>query len=207
MGAGRTGARSAPVRCPIVLSPGRYDLAAPDGSWLGAVVLHPHPSYGGDRHNIVVQVLFDSLPAHGVTAMRFDFDSDDIAAGGRDTVAAIDLLPAAIASRVVVVGYSFGALVAAQVVDERVAGWTLVAPPFGLAAEGPPIGDDQRPKLVLTPEHDQFCPPDAARRATAAWQATEVDSISGADHFLGGATTLVADRVTAWVSRFRPTGP
>ena len=191
-----------------MLSPGRYDLAAPDGSWLGAVVLHPHPSYGGDRRNIVVQALFDTLPAVGVAAVRFDFASDDIGAGAADAVAAIDLLPLDGAGRVVVVGYSFGALVAARVVDERVAGWAFVAPPFGMlpAGDAAPARTDARPKLVLTPEHDQYCPPDAARRETAGWPSIEFESVSGADHFLGGATARVAERVTTWVSRFRPAG-
>jgi alpha/beta superfamily hydrolase len=204
---GREAARLVRVRCPIVLSTGRYDVAAAEEAWLGAVVLHPHPRYGGDRHNIVVQALFDALPAAGVAAVRFDFDSDDIAAGAADAVAAIDLLPAS-GGRVVVVGYSFGALVAGQVIDERVSGWVLVAPPLGMVPGGDAasIGSDERPKLVLTPEHDQFCPPEAARQATVGWPATEAEAVSGADHFLAGATARVAERVIAWVSRFRPAG-
>jgi alpha/beta superfamily hydrolase len=141
--------------------------------------------------------------------VRFDFDSDDIAAGAADAIEAIDLLPAYRGGRVVVVGYSFGALVAGQVIDERVSGWVLVAPPLGMVPSGDAasIGSDKRPKLVLTPEHDQFCPPAAARQATVGWPATEAEAVSGADHFLAGATARVAERVIAWVSRFRPDGP
>jgi alpha/beta superfamily hydrolase len=42
-------------------------------------------------------------------------------------------------------------------------------------------------------EHDQFNPPDAARATTAEWRATDVTSISGADHFLNGRLSHVAE--------------
>jgi len=187
-----------------VLRPDRYDLADPGDAWLGAVLLHPHPSYGGDRHNIVVDALFRTLPGAGVSVVRFDFDSDDIGRGVADSVEAIDLLPAELG--VAVVGYSFGAVVAAQVVHERVSGWVLVAPPFGAMAsgEGAAIASDPRPKLVLAAEHDQFCPPDEARRQVGSWAATELEQVSGGDHFMGGATARVGERVVEFLSRFRP---
>ena len=187
-----------------MLRPDRYDLADPGDTWLGAALLHPHPSYGGDRHNIVVDALFRTLPGAGVAAVRFDFASDDIGRGVTDAVDAIDLLPADVGAAVV--GYSFGAIVAAQVVHERVLGWVLVAPPFGAmtAGEGASIAGDPRPKLVLAAEHDQFCPPDDARRQVGSWAATELEQVPGADHFLGGATARVGDRVVEFLSRFRP---
>jgi uncharacterized protein len=49
------------------------DLAPADRPWAGAVVCHPHPAYGGDRHNHVVDRVFRTLAAAGVTAARFDF--------------------------------------------------------------------------------------------------------------------------------------
>ena len=49
------------------------DLALPD-EIRGAVVLcHPHPQYGGDRFNTVVEALFRALPSAGFAALRFDF--------------------------------------------------------------------------------------------------------------------------------------
>jgi alpha/beta superfamily hydrolase len=190
-----------------VLPPDRLDLAVPDAPVLGAVLLHPHPSYGGDRHNAVVGALFRALPGASVASVRFDFTSDDVAAGAADAVDVIDLLPAEVG--VVVAGYSFGAVVASEVLDERVVGWVLVAPPFGamLPGAGRPIAGADRPKLVLVAAHDQFCPPEVARQELDGWVATEIEEVPGADHFLAGATGRVADRVAGWLSPLAPRGP
>jgi alpha/beta superfamily hydrolase len=156
----------------------------------GAVLLHPHPDYGGDQHNVVIEALWRACGDAGIEAVRFDFGSSDLARCSQQAVAALDDLPEE-APRFLV-GYSFGAVVASTVDDERVAGWVLVAPAgaHGLA----PIAPDGRPKLVLLPEHDQF-----GRPELDGWSATSVETIPGADHFLAGATSAVADRVVDWL--------
>ena len=160
---------------------------------LGAVLLHPHPSYGGDQHNVVITALWDAFTAAGATPVRFDFDSADVGACARQAVEAIDSLPGRVP--VAVVGYSFGGVVAAHVLDPRVAAWALVAAPIGAG----PIGADPRPKLLLVPTHDQFLAPDAARERVAGWKATVVEEVPSADHFLHGATSGVATRVVEWL--------
>lgn len=57
-------------------------------------------------------------------------------------------------------------------------------------------GHDPRPKHLLVPEHDQFTTPEAACSATAGWTGSRVEVIEGADHFLGGRLSVVADLVT-----------
>jgi alpha/beta superfamily hydrolase len=52
------------------------DLRVPDSPRAAAIICHPHPQYGGDRHNNVLQALFDALPAAGIAALRFDFGAD-----------------------------------------------------------------------------------------------------------------------------------
>ncbi|MEW6471485.1 MAG: hypothetical protein AB1679_04365 [Actinomycetota bacterium] len=42
------------------------DLLVADEAWAGAVVCHPHPAYGGDRHNVVVDRIFRTLGDAGV---------------------------------------------------------------------------------------------------------------------------------------------
>jgi alpha/beta superfamily hydrolase len=165
-------------------------------SWAGAVLLHPHPSYGGDQHNVVITALWDALRAAEAAAVRFDFASDDVTACAAQAVAAIDDLPSGVP--VAVVGYSFGGVVAAHVVDERVAAWALVAAPLGGAA---PVAADPRPKLLLVPAHDQFLAPDAARQRVAGWSSTTVEDVPSADHFLHGSTKAVADRVVEWLKQ------
>jgi alpha/beta superfamily hydrolase len=178
---------------------GRYDLVAPDHAAAAVLVLHPHPEMGGDRFHPVVDAVFLDAAAAGWAACRFDFSSGRVAVSVEEARWALDLLPDA---PVTVVGYSYGAAVAAALVDPRIAAWVLVAPPFGahVPAAGLPAGGDARSKLVLVPEHDQWCPPAIAAAETVSWTATEVETVPMADHFLAGATTTVADRVHAQVN-------
>ena len=41
-----------------MLPEGRYDLVDPPGAERAVLVLHPHPEYGGDRRNPVVDAVF-----------------------------------------------------------------------------------------------------------------------------------------------------
>ena len=174
------------------------DLAGPDDPAAVAVLLHPHPQFGGDRFHPLVGGLFASLPDDGVAAARFDMESADADAAHRQVLASID---AAVARwpdvPVVLVGYSFGAGVAAAVDDRRVAGWLLVAPQVGPLLASP-IGRDERPTAILVPERDQYAPPARVREATEGWVATTLDVVPG-DHFLGASLGLIVDRAREWV--------
>lgn len=182
------------------------DLAAPPEPRAAAVVCHPHPAYGGDRHNPVVDALFRALPAGGVAALRFDFGPAAAASGGdaaaRDeVVAALDHLAAAVPGVPLwLAGYSFGADVALAIGDRRHAGWVAVAPPLVFGGSPAPASGDPRPALVLVPEHDQYSSPAQARAATAGWPDATVDVVAGADHFLAGSARRVAGAVTAWLA-------
>ena len=177
-----------------MLPEGHHDLVAPAGAPLGVAVLHPHPDYGGDRFNPVVEACFGAAVDAGWAAVRFDFSSSEPAVARAEAEEALALLPADLP--LAVIGYSFGAAVAARVIDARITGWVLIAPPIA-ASSTLPVGADPRPKHLLVPEHDQYCPPSAAHEATAAWELTYVETVRGADHFLAGATgTVAAQSVT-----------
>jgi uncharacterized protein len=199
------------------------DVATVARPWAGAVVCHPHPAYGGDRYNHVVDRIFHTLADAGVATARFDFRLGGGAPGTgpteqADVVAALDLVadivgPAGTAGTagpgvpLWLVGYSFGADIALSVGDERVAGWAAVAPPLRFGAPARPAEGDDRPVLVIAAEHDQFNPPDRLREATAAWPNATVTVAPTADHFLAGAAATVADAVLAWMRPLSPTAP
>ena len=178
------------------------DIAEPKGEVRGAAVLcHPHPQYGGNRFNAVVEALFAVLPAAGFTALRFDFRS---AHGGGvaerlDVVAALDAVdersgaPAGLPR--FVVGYSFGAVVALCTVDPRIAGVVAIAPPLSTDSVAP-----LPPVLVLTASNDQFCRPDRAQQIVSQWPDAQFEVIDGADHFLHGRTAEVSERTAAWLT-------
>jgi alpha/beta superfamily hydrolase len=144
---------------------------------------------GGDMHNPVVDCVYRAATNAGLEAHRFDFSSSVMTVAVAEATKNLDELR----TPIVVVGYSFGALVAAQLTDDRIAAWVLVAPPFGTGSPSL-IGIDARPKLILSPSNDQFCAPDMARAQTAAWRNTTVEAVAGADHFLAGGLAQVATR-------------
>jgi alpha/beta superfamily hydrolase len=176
------------------------DLLLADEAWAGAVVCHPHPAYGGDRHNVVVDRIFTTLAEAGVSVLRFDFRRSG-ADEERDVRAAVDELARHLepGRPLWLVGYSFGADMALSVGDERVAEWVAVAPPLRFGPPSCPGAGDPRPVLVLAAEHDQFTSPDELRRATADWADATVTVVGGADHFLAGAAGRVAEAVLVWM--------
>lgn len=178
----------------------------------GAVVLaHPHPLHGGDRFNPVVSTLFEELPTRGFHALRFDFRGvnssegryDDGVGERLDIAAGVDfasyLVDVERDDEIWIVGYSFGAAVGLSVIEPRVAGWIAVAPP--LSRESSVLSaHDPRPKFLVAPRHDQFCPPEQLDHIVGSWTATETTTIDMADHFMNGQIERVARRVGDWLA-------
>jgi alpha/beta superfamily hydrolase len=188
------------------------DLVVPAQCRGGAAVAHPHPLFGGDRRNPVVRVLADALEAADLAVVTFDFRGvgasqgvhDDGDGERLDLLAALESVAAVAGGPLIAAGYSFGAGVALDVADPRLTGWLLVAPPLTPGTRRPLAGFDPRPKWLIVPEHDQFCPPDAARAATASWASTSVAEVPGTDHFLAGRSATVADLVAAALASLLP---
>lgn len=146
------------------------------------MLLHPHPDMGGDRFNNVVSALFEALPPAGVTALRFDFSSSNVELAAGEAIAMLDLLD--VAPRFLI-GYSFGGGIASRVVDDRIAGRGLIAPP--------PTMVEHR-DFVIAAEHDQFFAPDKL----------DPDAVvTGSDHFFGGRTDEVVALTLEWLRGFR----
>ena len=176
-----------------------HDFAPADDSWAGALLLHPHPDMGGDRFNNVVSALFEALPAAGVSALRFDFSSSDLATAAAETVDMLDELDGPLRF---LVAYSFGGGIAATIDDERIDGWYLVAP--ALTMVEPVIGADPRPKGIAAGEHDRFFSPARLGAATDDWANTDVTTITGTDHFFAGRTDELAKRTVEFLRQAAP---
>lgn len=182
--------------------------AASDQSVRGAVAIaHPHPLYGGDRFNPVVEALFTTLPRVGFHCLRFDFrgvgnssgEHDEGDAERLDVAAAVDYLTG-LHDDVWVAGYSFGSIVALNVIEPRVVGWIAVAPPLTAMKSDVLAARDPRPKLVMSAEHDQFTPAVSAAPIVSTWTNATSTTIASADHFLSGRTRLVAESAAAWLT-------
>lgn len=175
------------------------DISAPDDPQGIAVLLHPHPDFGGDRFHPFIDSLFRRLPEAGVAGVRFDFASADPSSASKQALAAVDTggarwpgLP------VVLAGYSFGAGIACRIHDERIAGWYLLAPQSSALVDTE-IGQDRRPKAVVVPERDQFSPPGVIGERVADWVATTITVVPDTDHFLGAVDSIVEGALN-WVA-------
>jgi hypothetical protein len=186
---------------------------ATGGPPLAAVVLcHPHPQYGGTMRSLVTSALFEALPAHGHTCLRFNFrgvgGSEGEWRGGRDepldVVAAVEALGAEVdpSLPVALTGWSFGADMALAVAPARIGGWVAVAPPLRTRPSFA-AADDPRPKHFVLAEHDEVRAPGEVGAEVSSWPAATVEVVGGASHFFVGRTDRVVAAVDGFVARLR----
>lgn len=157
-------------------------------SRLAAVILHPHPQYGGDMDNHVVLAARDAFADAGATTLRFNFRGtgrsegafDNGRAEAGDARAAIRYLRERTPETgLVLVGYSFGALVAARIAAESaLQALLLISPPVAFAPL-PPLPDGL-PVLLLTGEADEVAPAAAIRALETPSRRVAV--VPGAGH-------------------------
>jgi alpha/beta superfamily hydrolase len=156
-----------------------------------ALVLHPHPLYGGTMHNKVAVHMAKALEAAGYVTLRFNFrgvgESTGSHDGGRgaadDARVALDYLLAhqPAAGEVLVAGFSFGASVALRFgcADARVHRLIAVGTPASwldptlLTSCGKPIA-------FIHGERDQTAPLAALEKLVGR---ERIRIIPGADHF------------------------
>lgn len=180
-----------------------------------AVLSHPHPLYGGDMWNPLVDHLFRALPASGIAALRYNFrgtgrsggSHDDGKAEQLDAAAAFDAAVGLAADRsgtadpppVVSAGWSFGGDVSLAAGHDALSAWIGIAAPLRIvdpASMG--AAADPRPKLLLVPEHDQFRSPAEATDIASGWTNTRLEVIPGGDHFLMGHARAVAEHIATF---------
>ena len=170
-----------------------------------AVLLPPYFTHGGGQHNRVIGALHDRLLGTPVVPHRFDFSSVSDAAAQADAVAQIE----ACDGPVLLIGFSFGAAVAAAITHPAVAGWALIAPALAVPQfvspasplrppAQPAAATDPRPKLVVIAPRDAWFGPDVLDPLVADWVACERQTVPSADHFFAATTDDVADRAVAW---------
>jgi hypothetical protein len=195
------------------------ELDLPEGAprLPGAVLGHPHPRYGGDMMNNVVQGLFEGLAERGRPVLRFNFRGVG-RSGGRfgdgeveDMSAAVEVLAkaAGIASReVAIVGYSFGALIgsACMAEDPAIGAYVAIAPPLALADLGA-LARCGRPVYLLCGDRDSDCPLARAEEFIERCRGPNGFAIvPGADHFLLGHEAAVAAQVDLFLTEAKLSG-
>ena len=170
-------------------------LALPDGGGPhpGVVVCHPHPQYGGDMDNNVVQIICAALHALGIAMLRFNFRgvgrSGGAYNGGRgeaeDAAAALrhlEALPEIDPGRVGLAGYSFGAAVALNAATGARA-LCLVSPPVRMVSSDR-LAAWPGPVLAVSGDADHVAPgEELTALVESAGGSVQLERVPGADHF------------------------
>lgn len=157
-----------------------------------AVISHPHPLYGGNMENPVVQTLQSAYRKNGYSTLRFNFrgvgrsggNFDEGRGEGEDLAAACSYLESLGFSNIALTGYSFGAWVCARSAARlKPDHMILVAPPAAMMdfSTIPPLASL---RMVVTGSRDAFAPPGLLAPLVKNWrQNAELIVIEGADHF------------------------
>ena len=186
-------------------------VASPTG---GFVVCHPHPLYGGDMDNPVVIRAAEVAQAAGYATLRFNFRGAGASEGvhdkGRGEQEDVRAAMAALAthlpagSRVGVIGYSFGAAMAARATRPSApeAPLGLIAPPLGMY-DFDFLQTSPGRLLLVAGTADSYCPVEALHRL-AAITCTEERIVEGADHFFFGKLYPLGEAIGAWLAGLPP---
>jgi alpha/beta superfamily hydrolase len=182
-----------------------------------ALVLHPHPQYGGTMNNKVAYSLYQSFSQCGFSVLRINFrgvgrsqgEFDNGPGELSDAASALDWLQGfnPNASSCWIGGFSFGAWIAMQVLMRRpeIAGFIAVSPPanmyeFTFLAPCPSSG------LILHGGADELVPePVVAKLAEKLSLQKNIvidyDIVDGANHFFQNHLETFTDRVDRYLAQ------
>ena len=182
-----------------------------------AIVLHPHPQYGGTMNNKVVYNLHYAFYNLGFTVLRFNFRGVGRSQGEydqgigelSDAASALDYLQSMNqnAKHCWVAGFSFGAWIGMQLLMRRpeITGFISVAPPanlydFSFLAPCPASG------LFLNGEKDTVTPPEAvhslvSKLKTQKGIVIEQKVVPGANHFFDAKIDVLMQSVNGYLDK------
>jgi alpha/beta superfamily hydrolase len=187
---------------------GRYQKGRGDTPPV-ALILHPHPLFGGTMNNRVCYELYNLFARKGFSVLRFNFRGVGRSQGEydqgqgelADAATALDYLQQLNPNSPFawVGGFSFGAWIGMQLLMRRpeLAGFISVSAPatlydFTFLAPCPASG------IVIHGENDKVCGPDETRTMvertrTQKGRKIEFNVIAGADHFFESHIEVMVD--------------
>ncbi len=195
---------------------GRYQPGKSETSPV-ALILHPHPQYGGNMDNKVAYYLYHAFAHRGFATMRFNFRGVGRSQGEYDSgigelsdaASALDWLQSMNANSTGswVAGFSFGAWIGMQLLMRRpeIKGFISVAPPanhydFSFLAPCPSSG------LIIEAGSDDLVTPPAIEKLVEKLQAqksieVDYDIIEGAKHFFEQDLNLLMASVNTYLNK------
>jgi alpha/beta superfamily hydrolase len=201
---------------------GRYTPAATTRAPV-AVLLHPHPQYGGTMHNKVVYTLNQCFVQNGFATLRFNFRGVGRSQGSfargegelTDAASALDWIQAfnPNSGACWIAGFSFGAWIGMQLLMRRpeIHRFIAAAPPanvydFGFLAPCPSSG------LIVQGDKDEIVTEESARKLAEKLGkqkdiSVEYRVVKGANHFFTDRLDKLSATVSDYIaSAMRPPG-
>jgi alpha/beta superfamily hydrolase len=198
---------------------GRYQHAREDTAPI-ALLLHPHPLYGGTMNNKVIYTLYHTFVENGFSTLRFNFRGVGRSQGQydrgegelADAASALDWAQQhnPNARAVWVAGYNFGAWIAMQLLMRRpeIQRFVVIAPPsnmydFSFLAPCPSSG------LILQGDQDEIVPEESVSKLItklSAQKGIEMDYriIDGTNHYFGNRLETMRQHVSDYIDRYLP---
>jgi alpha/beta superfamily hydrolase len=194
---------------------GRYHQGPTENAPI-AIILHPHPQFGGTMNNKVVYALYRSFVDRGFNTLRFNFRGVGKSEGTydngegelNDAASALDWLQMMNpnAQYCWVSGFSFGAWIGMQLLMRRpeLAGFISVSPPadrydFGFLAPCPVPG------LIVQGDKDDIVNHDSVEKLVSKLhqqKGIKIDFrlVAGADHFFTGHLPTLCSHVSQYLT-------
>ena len=174
----------------------------------GVVITHPHPLYGGNMYNNIVESLVRIYQLAGYTTLRFNFRSvgssegeyDNGVGEQEDVKAALHYLIQRGKKVLDLAGYSFGSWVNALAISEvdTVDRMVMISPPVAFM-DFNSVGPTPQIQLVVAGNQDQIAPPEVIKNLLPAWNPrAHLEVIDGADHFYVGYTGKLESLLAAY---------
>ena len=177
------------------------------------IVCHPHPLYGGNMDNYIVEAVCAQAEAQGLAWLKFNFRGVGLSEGNfahglgekEDARAAVTYLinhESIDAQRIGICGYSFGSLVAFQLATEEpkikvVAGISPFIEPPSLLDNCP------KPKLFVCGTEDEFIAADNLRALVSKFpEPKELVFFPKANHFWNVYVDQMAHKVSEFFKKY-----
>lgn len=184
------------------------------GHLAAVIICHPHPQYGGNMDNNVVNAIFNTLLKKNIVVFKFNFrgvgtseGSFDNGKGEQDDVGAaisfIASLEEVDVHRIGLVGYSAGASFGLPVAcaDKRIKAVAAVSPGLTMA-DFSFLTTYPKAKFLITGTKDDYTP---VKQFTYFCESlpppVEYIKVEGIDHFWGGHENEVADSLREFFKR------
>ena len=182
-----------------------------------ALVLHPHPLFGGTMHNKVVFRAAAALNDAGLITLRINFrgvgqstGEHDEGRGEREDVrAGLDYLSANYSdAEITLCGFSFGARVGLEVgaTDDRVLRLISIGTPID-KYDFSFLKECRKPILFVQGDRDEFGDAERLRELIQKIKGpTELTVIKGAGHFFDDQLNELKAAINRWMSQAHSSG-